>query len=327
MADTPSHAERVARLIVITYPGAELLDVTGPVSVFSTANQLAGRAVYAIVVASPEGGPTRHSGGVVIDTTPLRAVCAQARDTVLVVGAVRPVLDEAMRDRTITNVLLQACQSGARYGSVCSGAFLVGSAGLLDGHDATTHWAARYELAARFSKASVARDTLYVQSGRLWTSAGVSAGIDMALAMVGADHGAGLKTAVARNLVVYAHRSGHQSQFSDLMVAQSTAQAPFLSLIEWVGDNLSAPIRVEDMAERSAMSVRTFHRKFSKSFGLTPARFVERLRLERARDLVAAGLPVKRVCRDVGFHSEAAFRQAFKTRFGIPPSVVAHMSA
>lgn len=316
-----------SRLAIITYSGAELLDVTGPVSVFSTANQLAEKALYEIVLLSPSGGLSVHSGGIALDTLALAQFSADRHDTVLVVGAVRPVLLRAMQDQTMARALVAASQKAKRFGSVCSGAFVLGAAGLLDGQSATTHWAAQAELAERFPKASVAADTLYVQSGRLWTSAGVTAGIDMALAMVCADHGRELGTAVARNLVVYAHRPGNQSQFSAVMAAQSAGQARFAPLIDWVLENLGEPVRVEDMAQKVAMSPRSFYRKFTANYGVTPAKFVERLRLERARDLVAEGVPVKRVFMAVGFRSEAAFRQAFKSHFGVPPSVMAHLSA
>ena len=218
-----------------------------------------------------------------------------------------------------------ASRKAERYGSVCTGAFILGKAGLLDGRRATTHWAGRGRLDA-FSKGLVIdTDALYVADGKLWTSAGVAAGIDMALAIVEVDHGALLKSKVAKQLVVYSHRPGHQSQFSELLTAQVKAHERYAALIDWLSTCLDKTTKVSEMAQFLGMSERSFSRHFTKAFNKTPSKLLEHLKLEAGKNLIEAGRPINIVASSVGFRSESAFRSAFKAQFGVTPTLYAQM--
>jgi transcriptional regulator GlxA family with amidase domain len=213
----------------------------------------------------------------------------------------------------------------ARYGSVCTGAFVLAAAGLLDGRRVATHWASCSKLAQRYPALSVDADALYVVDGKVWTSAGVTTGIDMALALVEVDHGAAMANLIARHFVLYARRPGYQSQFSPLLQAQTKAEAPFADLIEWMQSHLDAPLDVPALARRVGLSERTFHRKFTEATGKTPAQFVERLRLEAARTLLAKNLPLKVIAGRVGLGSSARLGAAFERGFGMAPSLFREM--
>lgn len=303
-----------------------MLDLSGPAGVFSTATRLDPKARYQVVTASPQGGPVVHSCGLRLETVPLKALDLAKNDTVLVLGGYAHSLGFAMGNTVIRQTLMRASEQCERYGSICTGAFILGAAGLLDNKAAATHWAAQRQLQERFGAARIDPDKLYVTDGRLWTSAGVTTGIDMALAILEQDHGPGLKAKVARQLVVYTHRPGHQSQFSDILEAQTRSSAMFTELIDWLAERLNQPIRVEEMADKAGMSVRSFQRRFTAAFGIPPGKFHEQLRLDRARDLIEAGDQIKSVTAKVGFLSSAAFRSAFKDRFGITPRLCAQMA-
>ena len=309
------------RVILITYDGAELLDVTGPSAVFSAANRVAGVKRYDIVVASPPGGIVRHNCGIELFTVPLNSIVFGEHETVLVVGAdVRP-LAKAMAEPRLKVLLQSAAQNAGRYGSICTGVFILGAAGLLRGKTIATHWSARSQFGRRFKDAHCDADALYVVEDRLWTSAGVTTGIDMALAMVERDHGSALKAAIARQLVVYSHRPGNQSQFSDLLAAQGKEDERFAGLVNWLRASTATQISVEQMAEHVCMSPRSFHRRFVESFGQPPAKFFETLRINAARNMLEAHVSVAGAARAAGFLSDSAFRTAFKTRFGVTPQL------
>ena len=306
------------RIILVTHTGAELLDIIGPSAVFSMASRLAGRDIYSVAVAAT-GRTVTHSCGITLATIKLDDLVLAPSDTVLVAGAEAGPLVHATADPKLRRFLLAAQQRVERLGSVCTGAFILGAAGLLRGKRATTHWAGRRQLAEMFPGAQVNDDALYVQDGRLWTSAGVTTGIDMALAMVEQDHGPALKAQVAKRLVVYAHRPGQQSQFSDVLEAQSRLDDRFTGLIEWLRTRTDQAVSVEQMAAQVNMTPRSFHRHFTHALSVTPAKFFENMRMDRARDLLAAGAPVHDVAASTGFGSEAAFRAAFKARFAVTP--------
>ncbi len=307
------------RVVLITYRGAELLDVAGPSAVFAAANRFAGKTLYEIIVASPDGGPVAHNSGIELVTVPASSIAIGPHDIILVAGADAKPLSAAMREPELSAILRSAARDAGRFGSICTGAFILGSAGLLTGKRVATHWAAVSEFVRLFKDVRCDPDALYVIEDRLWTSAGVTAGIDMALAMVERDHGAAVKAAVARQLVVNSHRPGHQSQFSDLLVAQSKEDERFAGIVNWLQASTSVPISVEQMADHVSMAPRSFHRHFVKSFGQTPAKFFEKLRLNAARKLLEANVPIADAARQAGFRSDSAFRAAFKTQFGITP--------
>ena len=273
------------------------------------------------------GGDVASAAGVTVATRAAGDTAVRRSDTVLVVGAeARPTV-EGMSDPDAQAWLRRASSLCERMGSVCSGAFLLASAGLLDGRSATTHWEGCDQLRRHFPGIRVESNALYVRDGPVWTSAGVTTGIDMALAMIAHDHDGALAGKTAKRLVVYAHRPGYQSQFSDVLNAQVSANGAFPDLVDWLQDNIGAPIGVEDMADRAGMSVRSFYRKFSSSMGASPSKFFETLRLEKAKLLLEAHQPVKVVAGATGFTTEAGFRRTFARRFGVSPSHHAAMHA
>jgi transcriptional regulator GlxA family with amidase domain len=310
---------------LVVYPGAQILDVTGPAAVFCGANRCAGRELYAVEIVSADGKPTETGGAVTIETRAARSVSTAGLDTMLVVGGEAQAVTSAMTDRTLRSWVLRAAGGARRYGSVCSGTFLLASYGLLDGRRVATHWDGCAELAEQFPRLTVDADALYVVDGPVWTSAGVTTGIDMALAMVEADVNAVLAGEVAQRLVVYARRPGHQSQFSALLRAQVRCGAPYAELVEWMHGNLDAALDVESLAKRAGQSPRDFYRKFSRAIGQTPARFVENLRLDRVRVLLSNEFGLKEIAGQTGFGSAVRMSRAFERRFGVKPSMFRQM--
>jgi transcriptional regulator GlxA family with amidase domain len=315
------------RIILLVYPGFELLDLSGPVSVFGNTNDRIAQPHYDIHVVSAEGGLVRSDSGVEVASQPIQGMRVTKRDTVLVTGANREFLPAAMEHPQHQGLMRSAAKHAERWGSVCSGTFVLAATGLLDHRPATSHWAACQILEEMFPNIQLNADALYVRDDRLWTSAGVTTGIDMSLAMVREDLGNKVMGDVARGLVVYTHRPGNQSQFSGLLQTQLNQGREFNELLSWLDSQLHASIRVEDMAARAGLSERSFHRKFTAAVGVTPAKYLEVQRLERAKQLLEGGRAIKAVAGDVGFRSEAAFRKAFQTRYGLTPSMHKTMHA
>jgi transcriptional regulator GlxA family with amidase domain len=301
---------------LLAYEGCQLLDVTGPGAVFGAANDALGRKAYDVRILSPDGGAVASSSGVALMS---QRIGGQP-DTLLVAGGSRGLRGVIAHDgaRRWTRRVVPRCR---RYGSVCTGTFVLAAWGLLDGKRVATHWASCQRLAAGYPALRVDAESLYVVDGKAWTSAGVTTGIDMALAMVEADHGATVANLIARHFVLYARRPGYQSQFSPLLQAQSAAEAPFAGLIDWMQANLDRPLDVPELAGRAGLSERSFYRKFAEATGKTPAHFVESLRLEAARTLLARGLPLKVIAGKVGLGSSARLGAAFERRFGMAPSL------
>ncbi|MYZ46927.1 GlxA family transcriptional regulator [Propylenella binzhouense] len=315
----------------IVYPGFELLDTSGPASVFNGANRALGQrgkpAFYQIGLVSAEGGAVESSSGVAVETQAIAECRPGAVRTVLVAGAEREHLLPAVADPALRAALPQLVREAERFGAVCTGGFLLAALGLLDGRRVATHWDACKPFAAAFPKVTVDPDALYVVDGRLWTSAGVTTGIDMALAMIGRDLDATIAGEVAKRLVLYARRPGYQSQFSPLLRAQVKGDSPFAELIGWMQANLDAPLDVPSLAARAGMTERTFHRKFVAATGETPARFVEIVRLDAARMLLSRGLSLKSISAQVGLFPPARLADAFERRFGVAPRLFRDMHA
>jgi transcriptional regulator GlxA family with amidase domain len=318
---------REKTIVIVAFPGAQALDVTGPASVFTSANRAAGRALYRVVVASASGGAVALGESVTLSARRLATIPQRSVDTLLVSGGASEAIGRALRDRALRRWVLGAAKCARRVGSVCSGAFVLAGFGLLDGRRAATHWAACERLEALFPKVHVDPDSLFVVDGRFWTSAGVTTGIDMTLAMVEADAGAGVAAAVARELVVYARRPGSQSQFSAVLRAQVGSATPYAPLVDWIHEHLDGDCKVEALARRAGQSPRDFHRKFSLAVGRTPARFVEDLRLDRVRLLLAHDLSLKEIASKTGFGSLVRMSRAFVRRFGVNPSLFRQMQA
>ncbi|MPS26213.1 helix-turn-helix domain-containing protein [Pigmentiphaga sp.] len=317
------------RIVFVVYPGFEILDVSGPGAVFSGANHaLGGEApFYEIELLSGQGGPVASSSGIVVETRGIDAPAAPSIDTLLVVGAEREPLLRAMADPALGPLLARLAGRAGRWGSICSGIFVLAALGLVDGRRVATHWDACTPLAKAFPKVEVDPDSLYVVDGHLWTSAGVTTGIDMALAMVAADLGAKVAGEVAQRLVLYARRPGYQSQFSPVLQAQARADSPFGELIAWIQGHLQEPLDVPALAARAGLAERTFHRRFVAATGVTPARFVETARLDAARMLLSRGLSLKSVAVQVGLFPAARFAEAFERRFGMSPRLFRDMHA
>lgn len=302
-----------ARVIeVLAYPAVQLLDVTGPVQVFVSANdhvaQSGGTPPYVLRVVARDARGVATSAGLGIATNPLPRV-GTALDTLMVAGG--PGVDAAAMDPVLVDWVRRRARKARRVASVCTGAFLLGASGVLDGRRAVTHWSYCADLARRFPAARVERDPIFVRDGSVWTSAGVTAGIDLALALVEEDLGRTTALAVARYLVVFLKRPGGQAQFSEALSLQS-AEDEFGALHEWVGKHLADDLSLSILASQAGMSERSFSRHYAEATGLTPARAVERLRVEAARRLLSESrLPVKRISQRCGFGSEETMRRSF----------------
>jgi transcriptional regulator GlxA family with amidase domain len=317
------------RVSILAYEGCQLLDVTGPAAVFGAVNEGRraegqGEPFYDLRIVSPDGGAVTASCGVTIQSRKIGGRAETLPDTLLVAGGSRG-LKAAMVREDLQRWLRLAAPRAKRFGSVCTGAFVLAAAGLLDGRRVATHWASCDRLAASFPALEVDADSLYVVDGKVWTSAGVTTGIDMALALVEADLGATVANLIARHFVLYARRPGYQSQFSPLLQAQTRSDAQFAALIDWMQENLDGRLDVPALAARAGLSERSFYRKFTEATGKTPAHFVEGLRLDAARTLLAQGLPIKAIAGKVGLNSPARLGQAFERRFGMAPSLFREM--
>lgn len=313
----------------VVYPGFELLDVSGPASVFNGANRALRQRekldFYKVVLASARGGGVESSSGVTLETRPIGDLKPAEARTILIAGAEREHVLPAVADAALRAALPNLAGTAERFGSVCTGGFVLAALGLLDGRRVATHWDSCEPFAATFPRVEVDPDALYVIDGRLWTSAGVTTGIDMALAMIARDLDASIAGEVAKRLVLYARRPGYQSQFSPVLRAQVKGGSPFADLIGWIQSNLDAPLDVPSLAERAGLTERTFHRRFAAATGQTPARFVETARLDAARMLLSRGLSLKSVAAQVGLFPPARLAEAFERRFGIAPRLFRDM--
>jgi transcriptional regulator GlxA family with amidase domain len=317
MVEKPPTARR---LFILAYEGCQLLDVTGAASVFGAANEDRAQPFYEVTIVSPDGGAVQSNCGVALQS---RKIGGQP-DTLLVAGG-SAGLRTVMAREDVRRWLRKAAPAARRFGSVCTGAFVLAAAGLLDGKRVATHWASCARLADRFPALLVDSEALYVVDGKVWTSAGVTTGIDMALAMVEADLGATTANLIARHFVLYARRPGYQSQFSPMLQAQATADAPFAALIDWMQDHLDRDLDVPTLARHAGFSERSFYRKFTDATGKTPAHFVEDLRLDVARTLLGKDLSLKAIAGRVGLKSSVRLGQAFERRFGMAPALFREM--
>jgi transcriptional regulator GlxA family with amidase domain len=303
---------------LVVFDGIQILDVSGPAAVFAAANDAAGHPYYRVHILSARGGEVRSNCAMSIMTAPLASLAPELVDILLFSGGDDAAVLQAADDDTVRAWVLKAGAGCRRLGSICSGALALARLGLLDGKRATTHWSACADLAADHPQVRVDANAVYVADGRVWTSAGVTTGIDMSLQMVARDLGESIANLIAKRLVVYARRPGYQAQVSAVVAAQEKADPDFAALIGWIKANLARPLDVAALAEKVAMTPRTFHRKFTDSLGQTPARFVESLRLDQGRDLLASGLAVKFIAGQCGYANAAQFSKAFQRRYGLP---------
>lgn len=305
------------RVCFVLYPGFQVLDVAGPLAAFEVA-ELYLPGAYELRFVSSSGGDVRSSVGVAWRAQSLRV--SSGAHTLITVGS-NSIWPEQV-DPALPPFLRREAGRCSRVASVCSGAFLLAAAGLLDGKRATTHWSCAAELKRRYPAVQVEPDRIWVREGKIWTSAGVTAGIDLALALIAEDNGSDIASAVARQLVVYSQRPGGQSQFSDL-IALGDAASPFATLHLWIQQHLREPLPVERLAAQVKMSPRTFARAYTSATGVTPAKAVERLRLEAARAaLDTPGRSLQEVAELVGFMDTERMRRAFLRHFGTSPAAL-----
>ena len=323
-AEMPKHPRSPPTAIrvieVLAYPSVQLLDVTGPVQVFASANDFATEAgatpPYELRVVAQAGPSVTASAGVGLAAVPLPAIGAPL-DTLMIAGG--QGVETAAADPGLVDWIRQRAKDARRVASVCTGAFLLAASGVLDGKRATTHWSLCAELARRFPAIRVEPDPIFVRDGSIWTSAGVTAGIDLALALVEQDLGHAASLAVARYLVVFLKRPGGQAQFSAALALQ-TAEDKFGALHDWISRHLAEDISLQVLARQAGMSERSFSRRYAEATGLTPGRAVEQLRVEAARRLLLESrLPVKRISQRCGFGSEETMRRSFIRLLAVSP--------
>lgn len=316
------------RVLLVAYEGADGLDLFGPAEVFSGASRRLGAPAYDVIVAAVGGGVITLTSGVSVTARNLETLRAKADDTVLVAGGDNRAIETAVADAALTRWLTRAARVVRRIGSVCDGAFIVAGAGILDGKRAATHWSSCNRLARQYPSVEVDAEAIFVRDGRVWTAAGVSTGIDMALAMVEDDHGRQLADTVAAHLVLYARRPGFQSQFSEALVAQTSASDPLGPVVAWLRANLRGTVDVGKLARRAGMSVRSLHRHCLHALDTTPAKLVEKLRVEQARTLLATTqLGTKAIAARCGFGSPPRMTRAFERALGVAPHAYRMMFA
>ena len=313
------NSQTTRKIALVGYPGAQSLDLVGPLEVFSMANRSGGAAVYELILASPAGGTIVCNSGLQLAGSTSLQELPEDLDTVLVAGGSDAALRE-VADEGVLEWLRQRAATSRRIGSVCSGAFILAAAGLLDGRRATTHWGF-CEAISNFRPAVMLEpDAIFVADPPFYTSAGVTAGIDLCLSFVEADHGPRLALAVARNLVLFMRRPGGQTQYSAGLNVQQAATPRLRQLIADVSADPQGDLSVPRLAERAAMSERTFARVFQKETGVGPAAFVEIARINRAKALLeTSDWPLARIAERSGFGSVDALHRAFNKRVGATP--------
>ena len=311
------------RIVFTVYEGVSLLDLAGPLEAFRVADAFSPsrgrRAGYECIVVSSRGGSVMTADGVELVTTSVRSEPKKAIDTLVVPGGFQ--VDDVTRDRALVQWVRKAAPDCRRVCSVCVGSFLLAEAGILNGRRAATHWMHAPLLASRYPALTVEPDAIFIRDGRVWSSAGVTSGIDLALSLIEQDAGRRVAIEVARMLVVYLKRAGGQSQYSALLAAQAQSDSDsFSELEQWIVENLKSDLRVEALAERVHMSPRNFARLYAKTRGRTPAKAVEAIRVDAARrQLEETADRIATIAEACGFGDEEQMRTAFIKVLGVPP--------
>ena len=312
----------VRRVAIVAFPGVTLLDISGPAQVFAELQEIERpTASYSLSYLSTSGGLVQTDVGMKIDTAPIGSVGPHQIDTLVIPGG--PGIWELRHDASLMNWIVEALPKARRIASVCLGAFVLAWTGALDGRRAATHWRYCPRLADGFPSIRVEPNAIFVKDGRVWSSAGVSAGIDLALAMIEEDFGHTTALDIARRLVVFLKRPGGQSQFSTVLAAQaSDVEGRFSALHAWIIENITGDLKVETLAEKAGMSPRTFARAYASRTGMTPASSVEALRVETARLLLESSEigGIVEVAQRAGFGDDERMRRAFIRHLGISPS-------
>ncbi|HEX7760692.1 MAG TPA: GlxA family transcriptional regulator [Caulobacteraceae bacterium] len=300
----------------LIFPDLQILDLAGPMAAFEIAGRLQPGA-YRLAVMAAQPGQVASSCTAALAAGPLEP--AANLDTLVVAGGAGT--RQACEDPVLLTYVRQAALHARRVTSVCSGAYVLAAAGLLDGRRATTHWARSTDFARRFPAVRLEPDRIFVQDGCVWTSAGITAGIDLALALIAEDLGEAVARQTAQHLVVYHRRPGGQSQFSALLDLERP-EGRCGKVLDWAREHLTEPLTVEQLADVAAMSARNFARAFAAETGVTPAKAIERLRLDAARARLDAGADsVDQIARQTGFGDSDRMRRAFLRAFGQPPQV------
>jgi transcriptional regulator GlxA family with amidase domain len=324
-ADLVILARMERKIVFLVMPGCVLLDLAGPLEVFTIAQKLApaGQKRYRTELVAPRGDRVLTSSGMEICVPRTIGDFRGAIDTLIVVGALG--IREGLRDRGTIRWLRNAANRSKRVAAVCGATFYLAEAGLLDGRRATSHWAVCSRLQRHYPAVRVEEDPIFVSDGKFWTSAGVTSGIDLALAMVAADHGRQVALEVARWIVVFLQRPGGQSQFSVQLAAQVAQREPFQELAQYVADHLDGDLSVPKLARRAGMSERNFARAFRREIGATPRSYVERARLEAARRaLEETAEPIEAVATVAGFGTVESLERAFQRQLRITPRAYRH---
>ena len=309
-------------IAVLMFPDFQILDATGPIAAFEIAGRLTDGG-YSVRAVAMRSGEVRSTSGVSMVAG--RASRTESLHTLLIAGG-EGSRAAATCPKTLSFVKAVAARA-RRVVSVCSGSYVLAGAGLLDGKAATTHWQCARDFAEKFPKVRVHADRIFIRQGKIWTSAGITAGIDLALALIAEDLGEDIARRTAQQLVVYHRRPGGQSQFSALLDLERT-ESRFGSLLEHARENLREPLNVEALAHRACMSPRHFARQFRAETGVSPAKAIERLRAEEARAQLESGLrSVRQVASDCGFGDAERMRRAFSRLFGLTPTALRRSSA
>jgi transcriptional regulator GlxA family with amidase domain len=305
---------------MVALPGVQLLDVSGPLDVFAEANAEVGYEAYRLFVAGRKSGPIRSSCGVrLMADISIGSEIPTAIDTLLVAG--RPHIAEGPLEADVVDWLSRHAPRARRFGSVCSGAFFLAAAGLLDGHRVTTHWAVAAQLREQYPRVIVEEDAMSVSEGQLRTAAGVTAGLDLALALVQEDLGREVAIRVAGQLVMYFKRPGGQLQFSREGRVMPTGRSALQDLQRWIAAHLTLDLGVDNLARRMDLSARHFSRLFRKEIGTTPATWVEQVRVAAARHMLEQGSQSpKRVAAACGFSDVDTLRRVFVRNLGVTPA-------
>ena len=319
----PSASPR--RIAMLVFPGFQPLDATGPLEVFARASAVVRERIprapapYELLLVAREAGPVATTTGYALVASHGLAAVRGPLDTLIVAGGVGVL--RAGTDAALVRFVARQASRARRVVSVCTGAFLLAEAGLLDGLRVTTHWSACALLQQRYPRLRVDPDPIYVRQGRVWTSAGVTSGMDLALALVEQDLGRDTALAVARGLVLFLKRPGGQAQFSAQLVGQIAGREPLRDLQGWIAEHPEADLSVAALARRVGMSPRNFARVFAREVGRTPARFVEDVRVEAARRRLEEGLDaVESVAAQTGFGSAETMRRAFLRVLRVNPA-------
>ncbi|MBC7549223.1 MAG: helix-turn-helix domain-containing protein [Polaromonas sp.] len=311
-------------IAVLGFDGVQTLDVVGPMEVFALANRYAtaGPPPYRVVLASPTGGSIHTNAGLELAGSTALADLPQQLDTLVIAGGSEVALRAAIADPVLMGQLNARAKHTRRMSSVCVGAIVLAASGLLDGRRATTHWEYCTLMQQMFPAVQVEPDAIFVAAAPFYTSAGVTAGIDLCLSLVEADCGSAVALAVARNLVLFMRRPGGQSQYSAGLQLQALATPRLRTLVTAIVEDPSGDLRAPQLADQVGMSERTFQRVFRKETGLTPAHFVEAARVDRAKALLETShWPLARVASRAGFGSLDALHRAFQKRVGVTPGL------